>query len=264
MTPEMLDCRAVLHRLDRLERQNRRLGRAVLVAMAAVGALVFMGVTGPQKGDASAQTIEAQKIILRDSRGKIRASLTASEAGAELALYDADGDLRVQLVNESDASGLKFIDRAGKLRAGLGEGSAEGSKVAGLTLSNLEGKEQAEVAVEADGPIVALSDRQESKRAVLHLEAEEPVLTLYNANGQSRATLGDALEIFDRSGERRVFIRVNEGPCAAACGPQISLLGTDGKARAIMVAPPGGPSRLVLTDSFGKPLWMVPPYSVAP
>jgi hypothetical protein len=260
MTPEMPDSREVQHRLDRLERQNRRLERALLVAMAAVGALVFLGLTGPQKGDASAQTVEAQKIILRDSRGRIRASLGASEAGGELVLYDADGDARVQLFTESDGSGLKFFDHAGKPRAGL----AEGSKVAGLAFYNPEGKEQAEVAVDVDGPIVALSDKQESRRAVLRLEAEEPALTLYDADGRSRAALGDALEIFDGSGERRVFIHVNEGACAAACGPQINLLGTDGKARAIMVAPPGGPSRLVLTDSFGKPLWMVPPYSVAP
>ena len=260
MTPEMLDSRAVLHRLDRLERQNRRLERAVLVAMAAVGALVLMGLAGPQKGDASAQTVKAQKIILRDSRGKIRASLGASEAGGELVLYGPDGDARVQLFNEPHGSALKFIDRAGKLRAGL----AEGSKLAGLAFYNTEGKEQAELAVDADGPIVALSDKQESRRAALRLEAEEPALTLFDAEGRSCAALGDALEIFDGSGERRVFIHVNEGACAAACGPQINLLGTDGKARAIMIAPPGAPSRLVLTDSFGKPLWMDPPYSVAP
>lgn len=67
---------ALTHRLDRLERENRwlkRIGGVVLVGLAAV---VLMGQAGPRN-----RIVEAEKFVLVDKGGKVRAVLGAASFG---------------------------------------------------------------------------------------------------------------------------------------------------------------------------------------
>jgi len=57
-------------RIDRLERQNRRFKRGVTAIVLGIVAVLLMGQTV-----AKSPTVEAQKLVLKDKRGKIRAVL---------------------------------------------------------------------------------------------------------------------------------------------------------------------------------------------
>ena len=73
-------------RLDRLERENRRLKRLGALALIGLAALTIMGQTASAP---VANTIEAERFILRDASGNARASLGVRPDGtAALALAD--------------------------------------------------------------------------------------------------------------------------------------------------------------------------------
>ncbi len=118
---------ALGHRLDELERDNRRLRRyttMMLVVVALVlglgAALVFysgrMGLPG------SPQTVSAQQFILRDAKGAVRGGWGTTEDGSvRLSLNDARGRQRVRLsLLEDGSAGLSFADTADRKLAVLG------------------------------------------------------------------------------------------------------------------------------------------------
>ena len=57
-------------RLDKVERENRWLKLAGVVAVAVIAAVVLMGQATPSK---VAKVIEAEKFVLKDIHGKVRA-----------------------------------------------------------------------------------------------------------------------------------------------------------------------------------------------
>jgi len=73
-------------RLDRLERENRRLKLLGGLAMLGLAALTVMGQTAPTS---VANTLEAERFVLRDNAGNVRATLGLRPDGtAALALAD--------------------------------------------------------------------------------------------------------------------------------------------------------------------------------
>jgi hypothetical protein len=72
MRPEIEN---VLQRVERLERQNRRLKLVGLGIALCVGILLAMGAAKTPR------TIEAEKIVLRDSRGRARVTISTPEFG---------------------------------------------------------------------------------------------------------------------------------------------------------------------------------------
>ena len=91
-------------RLERLERQNRRLRLGALGVLLAVGALVLMGAS------ASPKVIEAERFVLVDEEGRQRAVLETSAWASALSLYDGAGNRGVTL----RLGGLAFVDQRGR------------------------------------------------------------------------------------------------------------------------------------------------------
>ena len=135
MEPKTVD---VLERLERLEKQNRRLKSAATVFMIFTSSLVLMSAAG-HKG----RTVEAKQMVLKDDAGttravlgmrsagpglalydangdKVQALLTVLQTGPVLGLYDADGTTRVLLGVTPKGVTLTFNDADGKLRGGVG------------------------------------------------------------------------------------------------------------------------------------------------
>jgi len=113
-------------RLDRLERENRRLKFVGALALLGLGALTVMGQTAPTS---VANTLEAERFVLRDNAGNVRATLGLRPDGtAALALADdTQQDRAVLSVTAPGQASVDLSDRAGHLRAGLGvraDGSA--------------------------------------------------------------------------------------------------------------------------------------------
>ena len=66
---------ALVRRIERLERENRRFKRKGAAIVVGIVAVLLMGQTVPKS-----RTIEAEKFVLKDKRGKVRAVL--GEGGA--------------------------------------------------------------------------------------------------------------------------------------------------------------------------------------
>lgn len=118
---------ALGHRLDELERDNRRLKRyttTMLVVIALVlglgAALVFY--SGKVGLPGSPLTVSAQQFVLRDTKGTIRGAWGVTDDGAvRIALSDDKGRQRVRLsLLEDGSAGLSFADTADRKLAVLG------------------------------------------------------------------------------------------------------------------------------------------------
>ncbi|MFQ5804651.1 MAG: hypothetical protein ACE5JQ_17315 [Candidatus Methylomirabilales bacterium] len=108
-------------RLDRVERENRRLKRAGVVALAVIVAVVLMGqatwkLAPPGK---PGKVVGAEQFIVHDARGGVRAVLgTLPDGTVKLVLYDRGnpGETRIILSAGPEASpALSFSDKAGKV-----------------------------------------------------------------------------------------------------------------------------------------------------
>lgn len=109
-------------RLERIERQNRRLKRGGLAFIAIFGLLILSGQAPKQ------DSVTAEKFVVHDDKGKTRAhfgSLGDGEFG--LYLFDESERIRLQLsLAEGEVPSLFFFDKNGRIRvmlvSGLGKG----------------------------------------------------------------------------------------------------------------------------------------------
>ena len=83
MEPETSEWTAVMNRLEKLEKQNRRFKQIGTLALILLGSVLLMGQTSPRR------TIEANRFVLKDANGKSRAEWTASPSVAAL-IFDND------------------------------------------------------------------------------------------------------------------------------------------------------------------------------
>lgn len=90
-------------RLDRVERELRWWRRGAASAMAVTVAVVLMGQALPQN-----PTVEAQKFVVKDATGMVRAELVGEANGpTSLHFYDQDGKRPVVMEwNPEDAAGF--------------------------------------------------------------------------------------------------------------------------------------------------------------
>ena len=147
-------------RLKKLERATRRY-RLALVSMGAVLACavawVVIGTAGRapvQKPGEAGKVIRANRFVLEDENGDIRAAL--AEPG--LVLYDANGQVRAGLTMTDYGPSLALSDENGQTRAALGASK--------------------------DGPLLALNDENGKGRAGLFVTKDGPALVLFTAGGQ--------------------------------------------------------------------------------
>ncbi|HEY7675465.1 MAG TPA: hypothetical protein VIG69_00225 [Candidatus Methylomirabilis sp.] len=184
MTGQISEWKAVVERLERLERQNRTLRRGGVAALALAGAAVLMGQATP-----AGQTVEAEGFILRGPNGKARAELAMRGGEPRLILRDANEKEQVRLAVSADGSPtLTFYYNDWRpnlmLKAG-GVGPA-------LTFFDKEGKTGAVLGVYSDGsPSLAFMDRAQKTRAILGILADgSPALAFQDKAGARRTALG--------------------------------------------------------------------------
>jgi hypothetical protein len=264
----------VLARLDRLERETRRWRRAALGAWLAIAALLLLGQSPPRAARPAnpARTIEAERFVLRDARGRTGATLGwEADDTPRLVLHDPAGQPRTLLtVGAGGAPGLSLLAADGKtVRAALVVGP-DGAP--GFALFDAAGK-----------PRLAAALFHRSVAAAAGRGPEPaPALVAYDAAGVVRATFGirelDAgLELADSRGTARTVLRVQSdgtpdvvlrdhvgrgraGLSVLADGtPALNLNGADGKARATMTLAAGRGAALALANERGAVVWSAPP-----
>jgi hypothetical protein len=144
---------AIVRRVERLERDLRRWRR--VASGLALGAVALATLAA---GGTRGRVVEAQKFVVRDLAGRVRAELGPSDNDRQLALRfrDLTGSPRVTLGMEDETAVLVLADKTGRPRAGLVT-LAQG--VPGLTLYDTTGRARLELGVIREGqPSVRLFD----------------------------------------------------------------------------------------------------------
>jgi hypothetical protein len=164
-------------RLDRLERENRRLKLTVALGVLVLAAVALMG---QAKSPAVSKVVEAEQFVLRDAGGLIRGRWVAQDNGfvalefiSQAEFARPRGARRMMLFNAIDDSvGLMILNRPGDPVAVL-EGDAKG--VAALKLYDYDRRRK----VKGQMPMAALEMD----------DGGLPALYLYDGSGQASATL---------------------------------------------------------------------------
>jgi hypothetical protein len=137
-------------RLEKLETQNRRLVRLAVV--------LFFAMTWPLLVAAEklkpVKTIEAQKIVVSDANGVVRAELgTEPDGSAVLAFTDGKGGTSMSLRGVTAGPIIELAD-------GMGGSIWLSSSATGASLSLSKGKGEIELATRATGdPTIKLQDK---------------------------------------------------------------------------------------------------------
>jgi hypothetical protein len=178
-----------LHRLEALERENRRLGRyssyafmGLAVLLGLIVALVW--VSGRQGAPGTvAEEVAARQFVLRDKTGAIRGAWGVGEDGAvRLALQDPKGRPRVKVsLLQDGTSGLSFSDSAGRSRAVF---ALLPDQTGSMAFADEAGKTRSVLGISPDGAAnIVFADRSGSTRAGIGVDA----------GGRSTFTLADRI-----------------------------------------------------------------------
>lgn len=99
------DLENITKRLEKLERQNRRLKQSWIAALLLICLIVTLGLAGPIR------IIEAEKFVLKDATGKTTAELSTKGAGPELRFLDYEGKLRLGVGIYAGSPNVALFDR---------------------------------------------------------------------------------------------------------------------------------------------------------
>ncbi len=182
MTVQESDLKGLTVRLQKLEKQNRRLKGVGGLVLALTCSLFLIGQAAPKS-----QTLEAERFIVKDKAGIVRATLgTNTDGSLILALFYENSKEAVVLSVHKGMAGLGVHDERGG-RAGLWV--VDGAP--GLSLQSRDGTVRTTLALgNKDSPILSLFDARGELRAMLGMdEAGSPALGLRHKDGTLRAGL---------------------------------------------------------------------------
>jgi hypothetical protein len=265
---------AVMLRLDRLERENRRWRRLALgswLALAAVG-LLGQSAAPPARPAGATRVIEGERFVLTDAGGRIGATLGWEASNTpRLALHDPAGRPRAILsVGAGGAPGLTLLDPDGQTpRAALVVGP-DGAP--GLALFDPAGKPRLVTALfhpkgaaartggrRDPTPAMVAYDADCAVRVTVGLRGAEAGLELADARGAARALVSVKAD-----GTPDLTLRDGDGRARATLGvlgdgaPALNLNGPDGRARVAMTLVPDKGAALALADWSGAVVWSAP------
>jgi len=148
MLAEPMDIKAIVNRLNQLEKRNRRLERALMTMLVASAAIVLMGQAVPPP-----RVVEAQKFVIKDQSGRARGWIGLIGQGSELVLGNSQAQPMISLEVSGDEDDMHFY---GSRRSGmtLGINSANPS----LSIANANGQGGAGITFSKYGPTLHLED----------------------------------------------------------------------------------------------------------
>jgi hypothetical protein len=109
-----LDLENVVRRLERLEKQNRRL-KCLGLALAACCALGLLAAAQPARD----KTGDFEQLVLRDKSGKQRAAFDMGKEGPNLRFLDDDGKDYASIGTAKGGMYLRLNNREGSLQTGI-------------------------------------------------------------------------------------------------------------------------------------------------
>jgi hypothetical protein len=254
----------MVQRIDRLEKENRWLKHIGVLVLVGIAAVVLMGQAMSSR---VAKVIQAEKFVLRDSSGRIRAELSTLHGGEpSLVLFDKSLITRAVLGVINGSPRLDIYDGNGMRRAVLGA-TLDGSPR--LELYNPDGERRARLGLHANMANFALYDETGKTRFGLNVLAPgSPTMIFVGKNEMVQLSLdvlpdGRAgLMINDKGG---ASIRLSAEPD----GLGLTIIDKDGTSRAVLgstsletigtgALSARPESSLVLFDERGKVIWSAP------
>ncbi len=157
MTTQTADLAAVVKRLEKVERQNRRMKVGGIIISLVASASLLMGQAMPKP-----TTVEGEAFVVRDATGNQRAALHLTpDGGAALSFFDLAGKIRAALrVDREGSPDLTLLDEAAKIRAIL---RVERAGLPGLVFFDQAGRARATLYVESEGSAVLQLSRKDEK-----------------------------------------------------------------------------------------------------
>lgn len=176
---------SLIARVEKLERQNRRMKLIGFGSLIVAGAILLMGQV---KQTPVLSEVRARSFTLVDSNGKIRAWIGMAAAGPTFAIYDAQGNSNT-ILSDSGLS-LSSPNKAGLLL----QASPGGPQ---LILADPDAKRSIGLDLTADGPSVTLDDANgfETQIGVSNLESP--------TTGETSKTSAASIKLFGK--DRKVL-----------------------------------------------------------
>jgi hypothetical protein len=149
MTNDTAELQDILKRVNKLEGQNRRLKWGGISFLAVLSTFVLMGQAAP-----TPRVIEAQRFVLKDAKGNIRAWWGLLGQGSEITLGTTNKQPKMSLKVSDDSSDLHFF---GNQNSGMSLGLDSGDPSVSMLASASNGGSG--ITVSAAEPSVVLKDR---------------------------------------------------------------------------------------------------------
>lgn len=226
MTPQTPDLAAVMARLEKLETHNRWLRRVLLLAL--VGAVLLATQFQPSRAQLKEQVVDAQKFILRDDKGKVRAALQMFKEGPALTLHDPMEKARAALLIGKTGPALALLTPMEKPLIAL---EVDDVGVQNFRFKDANGKDRLNLGLSRTGMGFEIFDENGIKRALVAAETQK----------------GTALEFFDEIGNRRVVLATEQRK-----GTVLELNDKDGAQRAVFGVNAKGSGVMELKSESGK------------
>jgi hypothetical protein len=179
MTDQTAEFQALAARLERAEKQLRRLAWVVPVLLAVSGTTaayaVYSGLVVPK-------TVAAREFLLVDDAGRVRATLRQENGGAWLLFSAQTGTaFRAAVGVEPDGSLLVTAKgEDGKVRLALGQAGGR----QGLRVGDADGAERVFVGFQPDFAGLGVWDANRTERAVLGVVGPREALALHDVAGK--------------------------------------------------------------------------------
>jgi hypothetical protein len=150
MSQQTPDMSLIIQRLNKLEKQSRRLSVALALVGVFAACLIFPGARFHR-----GRTVTARRIVLQDEAGTTRAILGMRSAGPGLTLYDENGEnIEALLTVLHTGPVLSLYDANGTTRVLLGVTP----KGATLAFNGPKGKLRAEIGLLSNTPNITFFD----------------------------------------------------------------------------------------------------------
>jgi hypothetical protein len=185
MTSDPSELQAIKNRLSTLEAQNRRLKWSGLSLLAVLSAFVLMGQTAP-----TPQVIEAQRFVLKDAKGNVRAWLGLFGKGSEIILGDTNKEPKMTLKVSEDASDLHFY---GGEHSGMNLGVDLGYPA--ISMAGTDGNGRVDIAVSTSGPAIKAQDEKGFSTILGAAQLKA------SPGAQAKQTSGASVILLDTSGK---------------------------------------------------------------
>lgn len=266
---DALQIEALLLRLSRVERENRRMKVGGLLTLAILCLFLFLGATRGRK-PAPLEEVRAKRFVLVDNAGKERGALAVFADTVDLETFELTPrdmvalDLRnkgntARLAVSQDSAGLSFSSFTGARSLMVMRSDGRSS----LSLWRSGGGERVETAgirVRPDGS-TGLSLRDKNGQARLNLSLAQdgsPYMAFVdNSNQTSIAMEGSdqtrRLVLADQTGAVRVALST-----LASGRPVVLLLDASGNQRAQLTVLKDGSPSIALFDTDKNIVWSAP------